>query len=86
MDARARNTLSRRWQPGSSHPPGRLTAHVPPTIPDGPSVREPESVELWQTLPLVLAAVYGQTDVARELLARGARVNARACVDFEVEG
>ena len=27
------------------------------SIPDGPFVRKPESVELWQTLPLVLATV-----------------------------
>ena len=40
-----------------SFPPRRLPAHVSTTIPDGPVVRKSESVELWQTLPLVLATV-----------------------------
>ena len=37
--------------------PRLLIAHVSPTLQDGLLVRKSESVELWQTLPLVLATV-----------------------------
>jgi len=37
--------------------PRQLPAYVSSTISDGPYVRKTESVEIWQTLPLVLATV-----------------------------